>query len=179
MKLNESFIKRQHEYRGKAVGFRVDEIRLPNGKTAVREYLDHPGAVAVIPFLAPDKIVMVRQFRHPVGEATWEIPAGKMDGREPPLVCVKRELAEETGYQAGRIKKLLSFWPTPAFANEIIYIYTAEKLTAGASNPDADEFLNTGIWPLNRAYQAIKRGQIKDSKTIIALLAYTAFGKAP
>src|ERR1051326_7323418 len=115
MKLKEFFHRRHHFFKGKAVNFRVDQVRLPNGKKATREYLDHPVAVAVIPLIGKNKVVMVRQYRHPVGEITWELPAGKLAKGESPLPCVRRELQEETGYTARRIKKLLSFWPTAAF----------------------------------------------------------------
>src|SRR5688572_8865424 len=114
MKMKETFLRRKKDIRGRAVGFRIDEIRLPNGKRALREYLDHPGAVAAVALLG-NRVLMVRQYRYPVGQETWEIPAGKLDPQENPDACVRRELEEETGYVAGRIRKLLSFWPTAAF----------------------------------------------------------------
>ncbi len=172
MKLREKFQKRLTNIPGKAVGYRVDQVRLPNGKSATREYLDHPGAVAVIPLIAPDKVIMVRQFRYPVDKITVEIPAGKLDRGEAPLKSVKRELEEETGYKAGRLKKLLSFWPTSSFANEVIHIYVADKLTKGNLHPDEDEFLSCEIWPLKKIYREIDRGRVRDAKTLIALLAY-------
>lgn len=172
MKLTERYTRRLFDKPGKAVGFRIDEIKLPNGKKATREYLDHPGAVAVIPFIAPDKVLMVRQFRYPVNQITLEIPAGKLDKNEKPLDCVKRELEEETGMKAGRIRKLVSFWPTATFANEIIHIYVADKLTKGTLNPDDDEFLVTETWPLKKLYRDIDAGRVKDAKTLIALLMY-------
>ncbi len=175
MKLKETMIRRTKEVRGVAVGFRIDHVRLPNGKTAVREYLDHPGAVAVVPIVEKDKIVMVRQYRHPVRKITWEIPAGKLSKGEIPLHCVKRELKEETGATAKKITKLLSFWPTPAFANEIIHIYAAEQLTFGKSQLDFDEFLDVAVWPLKKVLKEIKEGRIKDSKTVIGLLAYESW----
>jgi len=174
MKLKETFIRRKKEVRGRAVGFRIDEVRLPNGKTAVREYLDHPGAVAVVAVLGK-KVIMVRQFRYPVGVETWEIPAGKLDRKENPLDCVHRELREETGYTAGRVRKLISYWPTAAFANEVIHIYIADRLKAGTADPDDDEFLTCKAWPLKKLYLEIGKGRIRDSKTLIALLAYRAY----
>jgi ADP-ribose pyrophosphatase len=177
MKLKEKFLKKQFHFSGKAVSFRIDQIRLPNGKKATREYLDHPGAVGIIPVLKNGDIVMVRQYRHPVREITWEIPAGKLDRKEPLLLCARRELQEETGYTSGKITKLLSFWPTAAFANEVIHIYVAKNLKPGKPNTDEDEFLNTEIWSLKKGLQAVKNGKIKDSKTIIALLSYKAFLK--
>lgn len=172
MKLRETYIKRLKEIRGRAVGFRIDQVRLPNNKPAIREYLDHPGAVAVLPILSPGKVIMVRQFRYPVNEITLEIPAGKLDKGEPPLKCVNRELEEETGYKAGRVQKLLSFWPTAAFANEAIHIYTAENLKKGHPHLDEDEFLRCEEWSLKNLFTEINEGRIKDAKTIIALLAY-------
>ena len=172
MKLREKFLKRLKNIPGKAVGYRVDKVRLPNGRTATREYLDHPGAVAVIPLISPDKVIVVRQYRYPVNQITVEIPAGKLDRGELPLVSVKRELEEETGYKAGRWRKLISFWPTASFANEVIHIYVADKLTKGKRQPDEDEFLSCETWPLKKLYREIDRGRIPDSKTLIALLAY-------
>lgn len=155
---------------GKAVGFQIDQVILPNKKKAMREFLDHPGAVAVLPLLPHNKIIMVQQYRYPVREKTWEIPAGKLSRGENPLSCVKRELQEETGYTAKKFKRLLSFWPTAAFANEIIHLYVAKNLTPGKPHLDEDEFVETRIWTLSQAYKAIRSGRIKDSKTIIALL---------
>src|SRR3989344_4753666 len=117
----EKFLRTSVLYRGRAVGFRCDEVLLPNGKKGVREYLDHPGAVAVVPFLdSPFKVplercrvAMVRQYRYAVGEVTEELPAGKLDGKEDLHACLRRELKEETGYTARKFQKILSYWPTP------------------------------------------------------------------
>lgn len=171
MKLRENKIKNLSFVKGKAVNFKIDNVRLPNKKTALREYLDHPGAVAVIPRLDKNTILLVRQYRYPVRSVTWEVPAGKLDGRESPVRCAKRELSEETGYRAGRMKKILSFWPTPAFSNEIIHVYEAKDLVKGRKNLDDDEFVECEAWPLKKALKAVREGRIKDSKTVIALLA--------
>jgi ADP-ribose pyrophosphatase len=170
--LRETFLRSKARTRGHAVDFRIDEIRLPNGKSAWREYLDHPGAVGVLPFLDPATVVLVRQYRYPVGETTLEIPAGKLDAGESPLPCVRRELAEETGYRARRIRPLLRFWPTPAFANEVLHLYVAEGLVAGPRRPDEDEFLDVVVLPLREALSLVRRSKIMDSKTVIALLAW-------
>jgi ADP-ribose pyrophosphatase len=172
MKLKETFVRRLKRVEGNVVAFNLDKIRLPNGKPATREYLDHPGAVAAIPLLPSGKIVMVAQYRFPVREVTWELPAGKLGKREDPTRCVRRELQEETGYSAGRIKRICSFWPTAAFANEVIHIYLATQLKSGVTNPDDDEFLRCEEWTLEKAYRAIQTGKIRDSKTIIGLLTY-------
>lgn len=161
-------------YRGNCVDLCVDEVRLPNGSAAVREYLDHPGAVGVIPFMPNGDVVLVRQYRHPVGEVTLELPAGKLDEDEDVLACVKRELHEETGYTAKRIKPLLRYWPTPAFANEVLHLFTADGLVAGAHHPDEDEFLEVVRMPFAKALGLVRGGKIRDSKTVIGLLACAA-----
>lgn len=167
----EKCIRKRLIHKGRAINFFADTVRLPNGKTATREYVDHPGAVAIVPFLDSKTVVLVRQYRYPVGETTYEIPAGKLDPREKPLVCARRELREETGYSPGRIRRLLTFWPAPAFSNEAMFIYRAEKLKPGPINPDEDEFIDAVDFPLKKALDWIYAGRIKDAKTIIGLLA--------
>ncbi len=164
-------MRRKTVYRGRSVNLNVDEIRLPNGKKATREYLDHPGAVGVVPFLDEQTVILVRQYRHPVGRVTLEIPAGKLDKGERPLRCLERELREETGYTARRIKPLLNYWPTPAFANEVLHLYIAEDLVPGKFSPDEDEFLQVVPMSFQEALGLARRGKIMDSKTVIALLA--------
>jgi ADP-ribose pyrophosphatase len=169
--LIETFVSKKTIWRGKAVDFDVDTVRLPNGKLATREYISHPGAVGVVPFLDRDTIVMVRQYRHPVGEVTLELPAGKIDPRESILACIKRELAEETGYTAAKFKPLIRYWPTPAFADEVLHLYVATGLKAGRINTDADEFLEVVHVPFKKAVEMVHRGKIRDSKTVVGLLA--------
>ncbi len=169
--LIETFVSKKTIWRGNAVNFDVDTVRLPNGKLATREYLAHPGAVGVVPFLDRDTVVMVRQYRHPVGEVTLELPAGKLDARESLLSCIKRELAEETGYTAAKFKPLIRYWPTPAFADEVLHLYVATGLKAGKVNADDDEFIETVILPFKKAVEMVRRGKIRDSKTVVGLLA--------
>lgn len=169
--LVETFVRKKTIWRGRAIDFRVDTVRLPNGKAATREFIDHPGAVGVIPFVDKNTVVMVRQYRHPVGEVTLEMPAGKLDEGESPLTCVKRELREETGYTARKISKLVDYWPTPAFANEVLHLYVAEGLKAGKMQTDEDEFLSCVTVPFDEALAMALDGRIRDSKTIICLLA--------
>ena len=170
MKLTEKLHKRNQVYSGKSVSFSADRIVLPDGKLAMREYLEHPGAVAVIPFAKRGSIILVKQYRFPIGKITYEIPAGKLGKDERPLSCVQRELEEETGFKAGKIKKLLSFWPTPAFSNEILHIYSARDLRPTRKNPDEDEFIEHIEVPFSKALAWVRSGKIRDSKTIIALL---------
>ena len=112
----ERFKRTLHNYKGRAVGFRADQIHVPHGKIAQREFMVHPGAVGILAFLSPTKILLVKQYRYPVHLFTYEIPAGKLSPGEQPLACVRRELEEETGYRARKVQKLLSFWPTAAFS---------------------------------------------------------------
>lgn len=172
----ERFLKSRLVWGGKAVDFRVDTVRLPNGKPATREYLDHRGAVAVVPFIGSD-VVLVRQHRHPVGRTTLEIPAGKLDEGEKPLACIRRELREETGFTSRRIRPLIDFWPTPAFSNELIHIYAADRLVPGRMAPDADEFIDSVRLPFKKALGWVLSGKIRDSKTVIALLACAVLRK--
>ena len=170
--LKEVSHKRRLVFSG-TVKFRADTVTLPNGRRATREFMDHPGAVAVLPVLPGNRIIFVRQHRYPVGEDTLEIPAGKLhSGADDLLRRVKAELREETGYTARKIKPLLSYWPTPAFAHEGLHLYTAEGLTPGIAQPDEDEFLRVEILPFEKALRMVKTGLIKDSKTIIALQAW-------
>ncbi len=169
-KLKEKKVAKKSLYRGE-VGFNVDTVKLINGKHARREYLVHNGASSVLAII-DKKVVLVQQYRYPVGKATWEIPAGKIDKKETPLANAKRELLEETGYTAKSIKKLLTFYPCCAFSDEIIHIYYTDKLKKGVAKPDDDEFLNVKLFPLKTAYKLIETGKIKDSKTIIALQTY-------
>ena len=172
MKLKEKVYKKNKIYTGRAVDFYNDEIILPNGKKATREYINHPGAVAIVPFVNELHIVLVRQYRYPVKKTTYEIPAGKLDisKKESLLECAKRELKEETGYSTKNIKKLISFYPSTAFSNEELIIYTAKDLVPGKQNPDEDEFIQNAVVPFKQALQMIKNGKIKDAKTVIALL---------
>jgi ADP-ribose pyrophosphatase len=173
-KHKEKFRKTLHAYRGRAVGFRADLIRLPNGKPAQREFLTHPGAVGVLAFDPKGRILLVKQFRYPVGRFTLEIPAGKLSPGENPDLCVRRELEEETGYRAKTLRRLLWYWPTAAFSNEAIHLYVAQELVPTQSNPDDDEFLEVASVSARTLGSMVRCGQIHDSKTIIAYLAWKA-----
>jgi len=175
--LIETFVSKKTVWRGRAVNFDVDTVKLPNGKLATREYISHPGAVGVVPFLDRETVVLVRQYRHPVGEVTLELPAGKIDPKESILACIKRELAEETGYTAAKFKPLIKYWPTPAFANEVLHLYVATGLKAGKVNADEDEFIETVIMPFKIAVGLVRSGKIRDSKTVVGLLACAAYGR--
>ena len=168
----ERFKKNLHTYKGRAVGFRADQVSVPNRKTASREYMVHPGAVGVLAFASPNKIILVKQYRFPIKDFTYEIPAGKLDHHEDPNVCVRRELEEETGYRARTFKKMVSYWPTAAFSNEVIHLYVATGLEMTRAHPDEDEFIELVTVSPKQLEQWMRSGKIKDSKTLIAYNAW-------
>lgn len=171
MNLEEKPLKQEYIYRGKVITLRVDEALLPNGKTATREVVEHNGGVCVVPLTRKNEVLMVEQFRYPYGAPVLEIPAGKRDSKtEPPLDCGKRELREETGATAEQMTFLGELYPTPGYCGEIIYMYLAQGLTYGQTDPDEDEFLNLKKIPLQTAVQMVLNGEIKDAKTQTALL---------
>jgi ADP-ribose pyrophosphatase len=157
-------------YKGKFTELLCDEVKLPNGNLATREYIKHPGAAAVLPFIDKENIILVKQYRYAIGKITYEIPAGRIDSGEAPLECITRELEEETGYKARKFELLLSFYPTSALSNEILHIFSAFDLEKGNFNPDEDEFVEKEIVKFKDALEMVKDGRIKDSKTIIAFL---------
>ncbi len=177
-KHQERFKKVAKTFQGKAIGFRMDEIFLSDGRVKTREYITHPGAVGVLAFEAPNRIILVKQFRYPIGQFTYEIPAGKLDKGENPLHCVGRELEEETGFVAKKMKKLVSFWPTAAFSQEIIHLYVAEGLTATRMNPDDDELIELVRVSPRQLEALVRKGQIQDSKTLIAYFVWKNLPRA-
>lgn len=167
--LKEVFVSSERLYEGKVVNLRRDQVLLPNGKQATREIVEHPGAVAVVPVLPDGRILMVRQFRHPVGIVLLEIPAGKLSPGEDPDECARRELEEETGYRAGRLERKASIFTGPGFTDEIIHLYIAKELIKTTANPDEDEFLAIVAWEPQQIRQMIRTGQICDAKTIAGI----------
>ena len=172
-KLLEKKVNSKTIYEG-IVNFKVDMVRLINGTVSKREYMQHPGASAVLA-VEKDKVLFVEQYRYPVKKVMLEIPAGKLKPRQTPLSCAKAELKEETGYTAKNIKKILTFNTSAAFADENLHIFYASGLKAGKRCLDADEFVNVKWLSLPRVFKMIKKGEITDSKTLIALLFYKAF----
>ena len=170
MDLEEKRIGGTHKYRGRIVNVRVDDIALPTGKPAVREVVEHPGGVTVLPLDEKGNIIMVRQWRYPFMEQTLEVPAGKLDAGEDPYQCGLRELKEETGLSTGDYVSLGCIYPSPGYSDETLYLYLAQKLRAGQSRPDEDEFLSVERYPFDRVVQMIMDDEIRDAKTIAAVL---------
>ena len=164
----EETLERKLIHKGRIINLRIDKVRLPNGREALREIVEHPGAVAVVPVLPDGRIVLVRQFRKPVEEALLEIPAGKLDEGENPETCAMRELEEETGFRAGKLEKIFKFFPSPGFSDECIHLFKAAELQKGKMNLEHDELIETVILTLSEIVKLIEEGKIKDGKTIIA-----------
>lgn len=160
---------------GRVVSLDIDTVRFPNGNVGELEMMRHPGAAAVVPFLDPrdhadPRIVMIRQFRHATGGWLWEIPAGRREAGEPPLDTAHRELAEETGYRAAHMEQLTWIWTTPGFTDEIIHLFAAWELSGGDTAHERDEVMELHEVRLSEAVAMIRRGEITDAKSCIAIL---------
>ena len=170
MELFEKKISSKQIFDGKIVKLFVDEVELPDGKRATREIVRHPGAVCVVPLTSEGEVVMVRQFRYPFSEVLLEVPAGKLEPGEDPLEAVKRELEEESGAVAGKIEHIGEIYTTVAIFDEKIQLYLATDLTFKDAHPDSDVFLVSEKIPLSKLVGMVMNGEIKDSKTQIAIL---------
>lgn len=170
MNYEEKTVRRNYIYRGKIVNLRCDDALLPDGRPCTREVVEHPGGAAVL-CVREGKVLLVRQFRYSYGEELLEIPAGKLDPGEEPIRAAARELEEETGFTAS-LEPLTVFYPTPGYTNEKIYIYLAKEIHGGTQRLDDGEFLDVLQLPLEEALRMVNEGQIKDGKTIAALLLY-------
>ena len=171
MNLTEKQLEKNYVFNGKIINVRQDKALLPNGKETLREVVEHRGGVCVLPMTNEGEVLFVKQFRYPYMEELLEIPAGKRDSfEEEPLECGKRELREETGAQSDNFVFLGEFYPTPGYTNEVIYIYYADNLEYGETDPDDDEFLNLVKIPFDKALEMVLSGEIKDGKTQSAIL---------
>ncbi len=168
--LIETRIASEDVFDGKLLHVKRDTVRLPDGATATREYIDHPGAVMIIPRLQGGKLLMERQFRYPLARIFIEFPAGKIDPGEEPSVTAQRELLEETGYTAERWAHIGTLHPLITYSTERIEIYIADDLKFVGAKLDAGEFVETFTTTLDEALAWIDRGEITDVKTMLGLL---------
>jgi len=166
-------------YQGPVFGLRRDDVLEPTGVRARREVITHPGSVVVLPVLKDGRIVMIRQYRHATRQFLWELVAGRKEPEETPEAGAARELLEETGYRAKRFKMILDFFPTPGFLEERMWLLLAEGLTAGAAEPEEDEKIEVKSYSVNELKQMMKKGQLKDAKSIAGILYYLAFLRRP
>lgn len=165
--LIETMVDSQTVHRGAFLTVKQDTVRLPDGKSATREYIVHPGAVMIIPLFDDGKVLIERQFRYPMGKVMTEFPAGKIDPQEDPKATAHRELREETGYSARELVHLTRIHPVISYSTEFIDLYLALGLTEGERRLDEGEFLDLAIVDPAEMLDAVRRGEISDVKTII------------
>ena len=156
-------------YDGRVVNLRIDKVILDNGQPATREVVEHRGAAAIVPLLEENQVVLVRQYRYPIGLNLLEIPAGTLENGESPNICARRELEEETGFKCEELNKILECYVAPGYSTEKIHFYLARRLSRSRQNPDEDERINVEIIPLTEAVNKIRKGEICDAKTICAI----------
>ena len=153
------------------------QVKLPDGREAVRDVVRHPGAVAIVALTDEGRICLVRQYRTALGRVTVEIPAGKLDPGEDPLECAGRELREETGMVAEKMAFLTTIASSDGFCDELIHIYMATGLSFAESSPDADEFINVDLVEVGELVDAVLDGRIEDAKTVVGALLCDAIGR--
>ncbi len=147
-----------------------ENVTLDNGVSTDLDYIEHPGAAAIVPLIAPGEVLMIKQYRHALRQYIWEIPAGTLDPLESVTDCARRELIEETGYAAQVWRKLGEITPVPGYSDERVHLFLASELAAARQELDADEILAVHRMPLTRALEMITCGEIQDAKSICALL---------
>jgi ADP-ribose pyrophosphatase len=175
-KFEEKTTKTTPIYNGKIVKLQVDDVTLPNGNVGKREIIKHPGAVAVIAITDEGKLVLVEQYRKALERSIIEIPAGKLEPGEEPIVTARRELEEETGYGAQSLTYLQAFATSPGFADEIIHLFVAKDLykIENKADLDEDEFVELLEVSLEEAHQMVADERIYDAKTAFAVLWFAA-----
>ena len=164
----EETLESETAFSGKLIDVRRDTVRLPNGRTATREIVEHPEVVAILPLLDDGRIVMVRQYRKAVDRILLEVPAGGIDGEESPEHAVRREMKEETGYAVGEMERLTAFYTSPGFTTEYMYLYRAGRLIPGDPTEENDE-LEVLHLSVDEARRRARDGEIVDAKTLLAV----------
>ena len=157
-------------FRGRVLTLNLEQVRLPNGRVAQLEIAHHPGGAAVVAIDAGGRVCLLRQFRHAAGGWLTELPAGKLDGGEPPLECARRELAEEAGVRARRWEKLGEFYSSPGVLTEVIHLFLAHDLEPADASPEEHEVLEASWVPVQEAMDLAASGRLQDAKSVIGLL---------
>ena len=163
-------ISHRRIYDGKILPLELDEIQEEGGTRALREVVRHRGSVAALPVDEDGRLALVRQYRHPVGRAMWEAPAGLLEKGESPDEAIRREIEEEVGRRAGELEPLAVFHPTPGFCDEVLHLFRASRLTETPVRRDDDEILDVKWFSLEEAGAMLRAGELRDAKTIIAIL---------
>ncbi len=174
MDIAEKTLNKNYIYKGKIINLRSDDVLLANNKTSKREIVEHPGGVGVAALTKENELLLVKQFRYAYTQQVLEIPAGKREAGEDPMLCGKRELSEETGGVAENFEFLGQIYPTPGYTDEIIHLYFAKNVTIAQAHPDENEFVEVVKIPFAEALQMVLNNQIKDAKTQIAILMINA-----
>ena len=167
--LHEQTLSSEFVYDGRVVNLYLDTVRLPNGKTARRELIRHPGAVAIVPVDAEGSVILVRQFRYAAGRVLWEVPAGTLEPDEDPNVCAHRELQEEIGHKAGKLERLGGIFVAPGYTSEFIHLYLATDLSESRLEGDSDEFIQVERLSWREVRRNIRSGELEDGKSISSL----------
>ena len=171
----EKRISSKRIFEGKVLNLRVDEVEIENGPIATREIVEHRGATAIVPILDSQEVILVRQYRYPVESELLEIPAGTLQLNEDPEDCAARELEEETGYRCTQLTKLTECFVAPGYSSEKIHIYLAKGLTKTQTMMDEDEKITVETYPFSEALEKIRRGEIRDAKSMVGLQAAARF----
>ena len=156
-------------YQGKVIDLLMESVKLPGGMQTELEIIRHPGGAVALALNEADEICLIRQYRHATGGWLWELPGGRIEAGEEPLVCAERELREEVGLAAENWEPLVSFWSTPGFCREILYLFCATGLSEAALQRDPDEVIETHWLPVSRALEWFDNGIITDAKTMLGL----------
>lgn len=174
----ERVIRSERIYDGLVVSLRRDEVALPSGRTAVREIVEHRGAVAVVPITDAGEVLLVRQYRAPIGRRLLEVPAGTIEPGESVEACAARELAEEVGMRARRWRRLGAIYPSPGFLTEVVHLFAADGLSAYRLEAE-EEDLDVVRVPLTEARALVTSGDIADAKSVAAILLLSRETPAP
>lgn len=164
-------------YSGNVFSVRRDRVIEPGGVRSTRDVVEHRGSVVLLPVFPNGDVLLVRQYRHAVGNSLWELVAGRIEPGEQPTTAARRELHEEAGYTAQRMRKILEFYPSPGFVSERMWIYLATGLTAGEARPEEDERIASRRFPLRDVERMIRGGTLVDGKSLAAILYYGRFLK--
>jgi len=164
-------------YEGKIFGVRQDRVVEPGGIEVTRDIVTHRGSVVVLPVFPDGDILLIRQYRHAAGDFLWELVAGRVEAGESRAASARRELIEETGFTASRVKEILEFFPSPGFITERMWVFLATGLREGAAQPEDDERITSRKFPLAELEKMIRRGTLRDGKSVAAILFYARFLK--
>ena len=170
-------VRRERLFSGRKVALEVHHVRTSDGRETTREVICHGGSVAILAFPEPGRVLLVKNWRYPVGREMLELPAGTLQEGEEPRACAERELAEETGYRAGRLERLLVIHPSPGVLSERLEIFLAGDLTPGLPRREAGEEIENVLLEVDKAIRMICEGRLSDGKTVAGLLFWDRFGR--